>query len=667
MKYTYPDREDALTCELIMTEYDDAYWGVSEERILAHALKAAEETAAAMREAHPGCRIPMLDLGCGKGRLFETFAPAADEITGVEPDPDRWSAACDAAKEVSEQTGTPITVLNGDASVLPENAVYPILLSSHVMQHIRKDMSRELMASIAQRLVPGGLLIMTTTHTAESSDLFFSEFWENGRRQCTPVSEEEFDALYGRDGILPVRIFAEQTIIDMAASEGLELLSLMPYHYKNHHDPEEDAAASAAGESGEARDVLFLFRKEAKTTIDGNISYYYSFSIFNEETGLRTDDEGELRSAIRSAYPDAVFDDDENALSEPLFRDLSTGQQFLHGGGLPFHCFRTIIKKFDLQFPPYEVTQSTVFMTVFPESDTVQVCICLSVRNAGVDDFVYLHQVQANGAKLRNADGALYSVREIFSEVSACLQRKVTDVEPTYMLEIKRYGSLQTVGEILERKRELYGIMAGDEGWRHVPEDLAESRLENCWGSRRFMRFIAFGTNSIFLNLSRSADAGEYREYRRLYDRTYYGDMNPYFLMDSETAGINHGIQFSMEMVMVIKTICNRILRRQASYYSGGQGTGVQADIRKLKAYRGELITTLNKVENLEISELGELEHVMLKSQQIAPIIEKIKYLLELLESELDLLYQTSTNRLINFLTVAGLVLAAIQVMQGIF
>ena len=60
------------------------------------------------------------------------------------------------------------------------------------------------------------------------------------------------------------------------------------------------------------------------------------------------------------------------------------------------------------------------------------------------------------------------------------------------------------------------------------------------------------------------------------------------------------------------------------------------------------------------------MERVLLTSQQIDPIIEKVKYLLELLESELDLLYQTSTNRLINLLTAAGLILAAIQVLQGI-
>ena len=111
---------------------------------------------------------------------------------------------------------------------------------------------------------------------------------------------------------------------------------------------------------------------------------------------------------------------------------------------------------------------------------------------------------------------------------------------------------------------------------------------------------------------------------------------------------------------MVMKTICNRILRRQANYYIGEHNGKLRSEIQKLKAYRGELITTLNKVENLSISEIGELERVMLISQQIDPIIEKIKYLLELLESELDLLYSTSTNNLVNFLTAAGVALTAL-------
>ena len=36
--------------------------------------------------------------------------------------------------------------------------------------------------------------------------------------------------------------------------------------------------------------------------------------------------------------------------------------------------------------------------------------------------------------------------------------------------------------------------------------------------------------------------------------------------MDSNIAGINHGIIFSLEMVLVIKTICSRVINRQARF-----------------------------------------------------------------------------------------------------
>ena len=117
---------------------------------------------------------------------------------------------------------------------------------------------------------------------------------------------------------------------------------------------------------------------------------------------------------------------------------------------------------------------------------------------------------------------------------------------------------------------------------------------------------------------------------------------------------------------MVIKTICNRILRRQATHYSGSHGGKPSEEIRKIKIYRGELITTLNKVENLQISEIGEMERVLLIGQQIDPLIEKIKYLLELLESELDLLYNTSNNRLGNLLAIGALIFAGIQILLAL-
>lgn len=69
---------------------------------------------------------------------------------------------------------------------------------------------------------------------------------------------------------------------------------------------------------------------------------------------------------------------------------------------------------------------------------------------------------------------------------------------------------------------------------------------------------------------------------------------------------------------------------------------------------------TLRRLENITISEMGELENLLVRSQHIESLLDKLRYLLELLESEIDLLYQESTNRLVNILTIAGLVLSAL-------
>ena len=677
MTYTYPDKNDRLTCELIEREFDGVYWGKSEELVLGQALEEAKSLSDARRKA--GQKVQLLDLGCGMGRLFQTFAGIADEITGAEPDPGRFAGAEKEAHRVSDETGTPVTVLNGDASALPDGKQFDLILSSHVMQHITCRMAEDLIKTMAEKLRPEGLLILTTTYTDSSEDRFSGEGWKDGQRWSQYVSREEFDSLFGCEGMLPVRMFSSQSLCALAENAGLELIQTSRYHYQNHHSAEEDVEANLSGDGRGARDAMYLFRKPRQRLMDGNINYYFSFSIFDEETGLRTDDEGELRSSIRKTFPDAVFDDDPEALEEPLFQQLKIGQDFLHGGGLPFHCFRVLLKNYQLSFgletkssagvrkKAFDVRSSSVFMTVFPESDTVQVCVCLSVKDASPDDYVYFRHVQGNGAKLHNQDGRMISVREIFQEISSSLNRKVTDVAETYLLEIRQFDRYTRLEDILEKEKTLiYGLMTGDEGWRHVPEHLAEERLINQWGSRDFVRLISFGANSVVINLADSSRAEHYRAGRMDFDHTYYGEMNPYFSMDSQIAGVNHGILFSAELVMVIKTICNRILRRQANYYSGGQGNKLREEIRKIKAYRGELITTLNRVENLSISEIGELERVLLISQQIDPLIEKIKYLLELLESELDLLYQTSTNRMASFLTVLGLVLAGWQVILAI-
>lgn len=660
MNYKYPDKDDRLTIELINTEYDGPYWEKSEAAV----LEKAGEAIKALPEKDDRKRL--LDLGCGKGRLIGTFARWVDEIVAVEPDSSRFSEAAEAGALADKLTGKEIDVRNGDITCVEEGSMFDVVLSSHVIQHITRDMARSMIEQIAAKLEEGGLLILTTTHTARCEDEFFREESKDGKRVSTSITGEEFDALFGTEGVLPVRIYSEDSVISMAEEAGFKAEDILCYHFKGHSSAAEDEEACEAGRKEEARDVLYIFRKK-ETLIDASIGYHFSFSIFDDEIGLRTDDESELRSSISGNFKDVVFYDSPESSNEQVFRDLKTGEEFLHGNGLPFQCFRALIKDYSFKMNGFEIVDSAVMVTVFSQTDTVQLGVSLSVRNATVDELVYLRQVLGNGAKFTNKDGREISVQELFKEISAGLNRKITDKEDTYLIEIKKYGNQEDVDTIIRRDScKIYGMMCGDEGWRHVPPELAEERMVNQWGSREFVRLISFGTNSVLFNLGESAAARAYRRNRKNYDARFYGEMNPYFLMDSSFAGINHGVFFSMELVMVIKTICNRILSRQAGFYNRRRKNNVSRDIEKTKEYRGELLATLNKVENLEISEIGEMEKVLLESQQINPIIEKIKYLLDLVESELDLLYQNSTNRLINILTVLGLILSVAGVVTQV-
>lgn len=306
-----------------------------------------------------------------------------------------------------------------------------------------------------------------------------------------------------------------------------------------------------------------------RMTADVNISYQYSFSIYDDDNEVRTNDGKTLRNRIKSSFKNVVFYDEEESTEEQIFKDIKTSENFLHGGGLPFECFRAYIKDYKLSFKGFNIVDSATHVTLFPESDTVQVFVCLSIKDCPIGNLIYLRHVRDNGAKFTNLDGREISAKEIFEQISGCLNRTVTDIEEGYLIEIKRFGDFADVQEVIDYcPAFIYGLISGDEGYVHVPRDMAVERLSNCWGSRTFIRLISFGGDSVFFNFSQSAEANEYRERRKVFDSKFYGDMNPYFLIDSNYAGVNHGILFAMETSMAIKTICTRIIRKQSSYYS---------------------------------------------------------------------------------------------------
>ena len=386
-------------------------------------------------------------------------------------------------------------------------------------------------------------------------------------------------------------------------------------------------------------------------TFDGKISYIQYFTLFPEQEA--TARLASLRQEIRAAYPKTLFQED----NPPVFQDFKTVQEFLHGGGLPFQCWRVLLCDVPVTMERAAVYRLQVLFTAFPEINIGKLTFNLQFADATTSQMVYLHHCNGNGAPLQFQNGKQLSVKEMYQQILQKLRFSGAHGQLAHLIEINRFGAMDDVAVIMQQeKKRMYGIISGDEGWNHIPEALAETRIQSAWSSRDFVEFITFGSNFLLLNLLHSPAAQQYRENQLRFGSSYYGGMNPYFALDPAVAGVNHGIIYAVELVMAIKTIAHRILEFQSSFQKNRTGN-FRADIRRTKDYRRELIDTLNRVEHIDMTELGELEKVILSSQQITPVIDKIKYLLELLESELDLMYQTRTNTIVNLLTVMGLLL----------
>lgn len=395
---------------------------------------------------------------------------------------------------------------------------------------------------------------------------------------------------------------------------------------------------------------------------DACMSYQFSFSLQEAPGGCADARVQWVLEHLRQRFPDSVWEEDPAAEREPVLRDLNIVREFLHGGGLPFGCSRILIKGLNLRLSKENLEPTAVLLSLFPEFHTGQLNFSFRADGLTTDQLIYARQIAGGGDWQETGSGEHGTLPEFCRRVTDALGTPVGNMDVSYLLEIQDVTPYRSVEDLIENEpQRLYGMLCGDEGWEYVPRELAAERLTNSWGSRSFMRFVAFGTNALLLNLIHAPEAQRYMERQEDYGTRAFGGVNPYFRICSQVAGINHGILLSQEMVLVIKTIANRILARQASR-AAARSAELGQEIRQVKAFRSELITTINRVEDIGISEMGELEQMLLRSYKITPLIDSIKYLLELLESELDLLYQQSTNRLVNILTVAGLLLTVVGV-----
>lgn len=658
--FQYADQKDRLTEDLISRNFDGEYWERGEQRLLSEAR--AYISGVFGHEAQKTLR--MLDLGCGVGRLIPEFAALYASVTGLEPDAGRFREAeaflaAAGTANVSLFNGTLEDYLAGRDPA----PVFDVVLCSHVFQHVSHDTLRDMLRLLPRCTGEKTVFIFTTTFIEGEENQYTLERFEGEERVSLVTDPEGFEAAV-RDGqALPVCRFARPWLEALLADCGLRTVRAGCYHFYGEHNAENDPLNTLLPEKRPlARDAWYLCRRaaasgepDAETEASGKISFL-QFYYLNEG-----------QQALRRLPPGERAETREGRCKEVL-SEFETAESFLYGAGLHFPARRYVSDELQLRFGDLPIRSSHRIVTVYPEAAVCQVCVCLTLEDAPVRSFVWLHQIQcSDGTKFDSRLGRV-SVPGLCRGALEELGLSSAEADSTAIItELNRLGDLDTASELSDAAaRCIYGVLSGDEGWHRVPVSLARSRLESSWGSRDFVRVVAFAGNFLVLNLNRGEMMADYLAKQRLFADRYWGGLNPYFEMDASTAGVNHGVFFSVETGMVMKTVTDRFLNRRPDVLHRS-GMSLQKEIKKNKQYRADMIRTLNKLETVNITELGELDALVLKSLDTSQRMDSIRYLLELLESDMDLMYQTNTNRMVNLLTVLGLLLAAVQVLLAVF
>jgi len=682
--FRYPDSGDALTAQLIANEYDQEYWARSEELVLDKAISFLERTVGTERMK----KGAILDAGCGTGRLIPRFAPLFGRVAAFDPDEERAGEARELVASNGIGNATITCELSSDfRATAGADTKYAAILSSHVMQHIAHGTALDMLRDLRAMLSDDGVLLLTTAFTAGADSTYVLESADDeGKRTVLETDVDGFEAAMGIQGTLPVCRFSTNHITTLLHEAGFAVEKSGCFHFANEHDPANDEANSAdAARLEDARDAYYFCTPlpSGATSADDTLSASGKVCFMNYyalDDRAITDDTLH-RAELLSAHDEQAGD---------IMHEFEVVEGFLYGSNLHFPAKRFVFAGRNMSHRDLPFESSFVVVTLYPETGVCQVGVCFTFGDTPIDDLVYLHQTQHNPNAAYNVTAsdsivALRKERKANSEWVGTLPEECTVSIPSlcqqiiddlklspiatssaFLMELNEFGSADVPDDLDEQQRlALYGLLTGDEGWRHVPLSVVDERLDNCWGTRNFVKAVVFGNNGLLLNFNRGAAAKAYLAGQHEMGNRYDGGVNEYFTQDAQTACLNHGIFLSMETGMVAKAIAGRLLAARPRDIDG-KAAFLNDELGRSKRYRTELIATLAKIESVGITEVGELDALVMKSLSVEERVSGIRELLELVESELDLSYETSTNRLVNFLTVLGLVFAVIQVVLAI-
>ena len=176
-------------------------------------------------EAKGGFSIPswMMDAGCGWGRLLPTFEGFFDRILAVEPDQKRLNGA----RKTAERRGfvDKVTFVKSQIQELdwPSSSI-DVIICSHIIQHVKRDLVKQILENMNRLLRPGGWLFLTTSHSTLGRDIFTVAKTEGKGVGFSLIDPGVFDELAKGDSGegLPVRFYTIGTLDAILGDTGFD-------------------------------------------------------------------------------------------------------------------------------------------------------------------------------------------------------------------------------------------------------------------------------------------------------------------------------------------------------------------------------------------------------------------------------------------------------------
>ena len=209
-----------------------------------------------------------------------------------------------------------------------------------------------------------------------------------------------------------------------------------------------------------------------------------------------------------------------------------------------------------------------------------------------------------------------------------------------------------------------YGLLTGDEGWRHVPPARAQQLLGDFWSSRTFLQVAACDHAVVLFNTKTK----EYKDRAKDFFTTRFGQDREYFETDFSLAGLDHGVFFAcenaLERLILADTLARDIKAEQEKRKRTKKNRLFPQSHLLLREFFGSSLQSahirvreyLEALRDTDVAEINGMLSLIVDRSGVAKYEARVREYADLMDQELDRVWNFQLTRIAVLISTVSLV-----------